>query len=165
MVFKFLQMLSGNTFERFAAATNSLREFQERAMPVGDTSLATMTSPGSGVSGHSLLTVGHAERTVGAKHYALMVRAGLPLAKGGPVRFVYTSPSRYKTGKYFVFLENASGSQMQVPGEMERFQDGTSRLYYFNDAAPEVYAGYNKIVVKYIREDGQEAIVLEGSFA
>lgn len=161
---KFVHTMNNSSLESFSAITQDLSSYQERAVPVGKTSVATLTSPGSGVSGHSLLSVGHASRSIGPNHFGFSIKAGLPLAEGGPVRFVYTEPSRFLKGNYLVYLENSSGNQMQIPGQVERLLDGSSRLYYFNKAAPDRYIGYDKVVVKYIREDGKESVVLSGVF-
>ena len=161
-----VRMLSAESpLENFSAVTQDLSSYQERAFPVGNSQVAILTSPGSGISGYGLLSVGHAHRSVGTDHFGFSIKAALPLAEGGPVRFVYTEPARFLEGKYFVYLENASGEQMQIPGEVERLQDGSSRLYYFKKGSPAKYAGYDQVIVKYLREDEQQATVLSGTFA
>lgn len=165
VAWKLLKMLMPGSFEGFSAATPQLAHYQSLMPKHGKVDVATLTSPGAGISGHSLLSVGYAQRSVGDSHYGLSVKVGLPLADGGPVRFVYTEPSRYLNGHYSVALENESGQQMPVPGSVMRLSDGSSRLQYFNDTTPAKYAAYNKIVVIHTREDGKQTVVLEGAFS
>jgi len=158
----FNMLRDGGILENFSGATPEFPGFQDR-IPVGNVQGAVLTSPGSGITGHGLLSVGNAHRSNSPNGYSFYIKAGLPLAEGGPVRFIHTKPAIFMTGKYVVHLENASGSKMPIPGEMVRLMDGSSRLSH-SGASPAKYNGYDKVVVTYVRQDGHQYVVLSGSF-
>lgn len=151
--------------ENFSGITRQFPDYDAMLPPRGARQHALLTSPGSGFSGYAMLTTGYASRDVGPNHFSLEVKAGLPLADGGPVRFIYTKQARFPDGEYYVVLENKNGDRMRVAGPVVRLQDGTNRLS-FESSDSNKYAGYSVVhIMHQSKDDGQEVPILSGSFS